>query len=66
MLRKSVFGCLVLLSLSACSASTYDSHEDEDINVEVQVPAEAVDPMMENNERLIRESQEDVWQKRIK
>ncbi|MCT7942574.1 hypothetical protein [Shewanella holmiensis] len=66
MLRKSVFGCLVLLSLSACSASTSDSYEDEDINVEVQVPAEAVDPMMENNERLIRESQEDVWQKRIK
>ena len=66
MLLKLLFGCSVLLALSACVTSSSESHDERDISLEPQVPAEQIDPMMENNERLIRESLEDEMQRRIK
>ncbi|MCL1118139.1 MULTISPECIES: hypothetical protein [Pseudomonadati] len=46
--------------------SSSESHDERDILLEPQVPAEQIDPMMENNERLIRESLEDEMQRRFK
>lgn len=66
MLLKSVCGMLVLFGLSACATSSQINNDGADSNIEPQVPAENIDPMRENNERLIKEGREDVWRKGMK
>jgi hypothetical protein len=66
MLLKSVCGMLVLFGLSACTTSLNDNNDGVDANIEPQVPVENIDPMRENNERLIKEGREDVWRKGMK
>ncbi|NRD73062.1 hypothetical protein HQQ94_07370 [Shewanella sp. VB17] len=55
-----------LLGISACATSVYDTIE---MNVEQDTSTEVLDnttdPMVEHNERLIKEGREDMWQKNI-
>lgn len=53
-----------LLGISACATSVYDN-ESTDENVQQQAPKEIRDPMIENNERLIKEGREDEWRKNL-
>ncbi|ACA85401.1 MULTISPECIES: hypothetical protein [Shewanella] len=64
---KNVLLLTTLLGISACATSVYDT---VDINVE-QEPQQDVldskaDPMIEHNERLIKEGREDEWRKDVK
>lgn len=66
MLLKSVCVLLVTIGLSACVTSSHVKDDGIDVNIEPQIPVENVDPMRENNERLIKEGREDVWRKGMK
>jgi hypothetical protein len=66
MLLKSVCGMLVLFGLSACATSLHDNNDGQDNSNVPQVPVDSIDPMRENNERLIKEGREDVWRKGMK
>jgi hypothetical protein len=54
-----------LLGISACATSVYDN-ETTDEKVQQQAEEDIRDPMIENNERLIKEGREDEWKKNIR